>query len=489
MNSGKPEGQRGSELLDRGRSHVNCAAVAAAQAGITGVNFAVAETGGLVVCTNEGNADLGVALPPLHIACMGIEKLIPRARDLGVFLRLLARSATGQPITSYSSHFHGPRAGGQLHIVLVDNGRSRLRLDDDFRRSLNCIRCGACMNTCPVYRRSGGHSYQNTVPGPIGSILGPASDSHAHYSLPFACSLCGSCSDVCPVKIDLHSQLLTWRERLAKLGELPWRKKAEMKFLGNVLRRPWLYRLGGWFAEYHALGPSVHAPLESLGKTAQLAGDAARELPALDAPHAWQEALVMSDSREKILRALRQGDLPQVELPDLQGDWIRFQEPIPHFLQMLQSVGGNGQHCDSRADALQRAAQLPVVQAARRVASLANDAAFANLDLADVSDPHELGDLDVLVAEAEFGVAENGAMWVVDRTPGLQAAYFLAEHLILLCSAKEMVHNMHEAYARIDVARQRFGLFLSGPSKTADIEQSLVIGAQGPRSLNVLLYD
>ena len=102
---------------------------------------------------------------------MGIEKMIPRAKDLGVFLRLLARSATGQPITTYSSHFHGPRPGGELHIVLVDNGRSELLGSDEFRRSLNCIRCGACMNTCPVYRRSGGHSYGSTVPGPIGSIL------------------------------------------------------------------------------------------------------------------------------------------------------------------------------------------------------------------------------------------------------------------------------------------------------------------------------
>ncbi len=197
----------------------------------------------------------------------------------------------------------------------------------------------------------------------------------------------------------------------------------------------------------------------------------------------------MSDSREKILRALRQGDLPQVELPDLQGQWIRFDEPIAHFLGMLQSVGGSGEHRPSRADAVQQVAQLPVVQKAQRIASLAEGVEFANLDLATVSDPHELGDLDVLVAEAEFGVAENGAMWVVDRTRGLQAAYFLAEHLILLCSAKQMVHNMHEAYSRIDVTQQRFGLFLSGPSKTADIEQSLVIGAQGPRSLNVLLYD
>jgi L-lactate dehydrogenase complex protein LldF len=144
-----------------------------AQAGITGVNFAIAETGGIVVCTNEGNADLGTSLPGLHIACMGLEKLVPRAADLGVFLRLLARSATGQAVTAYSSHYHGPRPGGELHIVIVDNGRSLVRGEPEHRRALACIRCGACMNTCPVFRRSGGHSYGTHVPGPIGSILAP----------------------------------------------------------------------------------------------------------------------------------------------------------------------------------------------------------------------------------------------------------------------------------------------------------------------------
>jgi L-lactate dehydrogenase complex protein LldF len=219
-----------------------------AEAGITGVNFAVAETGGFVVCTNEGNADLGVSLPKLHIACVGIEKLIPRAKDLGVFLRLLARSATGQPITTYSSHFHGPRPGGELHIVLVDNGRSQLLASDDFRRSLHCIRCGACMNTCPVYRRSGGFSYQSTVPGPIGSILAPARDPAKYHSLPFACSLCGSCTDVCPVKIDLHHQLLTWRGEIARGGNLPLSKRVGMKLGSWVLGRPWLYELLGGLA-------------------------------------------------------------------------------------------------------------------------------------------------------------------------------------------------------------------------------------------------
>lgn len=217
-----------------------------ADAGLTGVNFAIAETGGIVVCTNEGNADLGTSLPKLHIACMGIEKLIPRAQDLGVFLRLLARSATGQPITTYSTHFHGPRdANCEMHVVLVDNGRSKILASDDFRRSLNCIRCGACMNTCPVYRRSGGHSYNNTVPGPIGSILAPSQDAAKHSSLPYACSLCGSCSDVCPVKINLHEQLYIWRNKIAEQKLLPTGKRLSMKLAGAVLSRGWMYVLVG----------------------------------------------------------------------------------------------------------------------------------------------------------------------------------------------------------------------------------------------------
>ncbi|MCA9179370.1 MAG: lactate utilization protein [Planctomycetales bacterium] len=236
-------------LTEAARQHLREKFVAA-DAGITGVNFAIAETGGFVVCTNEGNADLGVSLPKLHIACMGIEKLVPRRQDLSVFLRLLARSATGQPITTYSSHFHGPARDGELHIVLVDNGRSELRRSEQFRRSLNCIRCGACMNTCPVYRRSGGHSYGTTVPGPIGSILAPARDPEQHHSLPYACSLCGSCTDVCPVKIDLHEQLLTWRGQLAGRKLIPWTKRVSMKLASHVLRRPWLYRWLGAIARW-----------------------------------------------------------------------------------------------------------------------------------------------------------------------------------------------------------------------------------------------
>jgi len=231
-------------LTESARQHLRRKFIEA-DAGITGVNFAIADTGGFVVCTNEGNADLGTSLNKLHIACMGIEKLIPRANDLGVFLRLLARSATGQPITTYSSHFHGPAPEGEMHIVLLDNGRSEIAGSEEFRRSLNCIRCGACMNTCPVYRRSGGYSYSNTVPGPIGSILGPAHDTKAHASLPFACSLCGSCTDVCPVKIDLHHQLLTWRKEIRLKGLLPLSKRFSMKMLSWMMQAPRFYQFVG----------------------------------------------------------------------------------------------------------------------------------------------------------------------------------------------------------------------------------------------------
>jgi len=231
-------------LTDAARKHLR-GRFLNADAGLTGVNFAIAETGGIVVCTNEGNADMGTSLPPLHIACVGIEKILPGTADLGVFSRLLARSATGQPVSTYTTHFNGPIAGGELHIVIVDNGRSRLLAEDAFRRSLCCIRCGACLNTCPVFRRSGGHSYAYAIPGPIGSVLGPHRDPHMHASLPFASSLCGSCVDVCPVRIDLSRQLYAMRQVVSRKRPASRGKRAAMRMLGFGLSHTWAYTIGG----------------------------------------------------------------------------------------------------------------------------------------------------------------------------------------------------------------------------------------------------
>jgi L-lactate dehydrogenase complex protein LldF len=225
---------------------------------ITGVNFAIAETGEFVVCTNEGNADMGAHLSDVHIACMGIEKLIPKREHLGVFLRLLTRSATGQPITTYSSHFKKPRDGQEMHIVLVDNGRSTQLGREDFRNSLKCIRCGACFNTCPVYRRSGGHSYHTAVAGPIGSILAPNFDMQKNKDLPFASTLCGSCSNVCPVKINIHEQLYQWRQVLTEEGYQPKAKTAAMKAMAATLSKPTLFSIAGkWGRRVMTLFPSL----------------------------------------------------------------------------------------------------------------------------------------------------------------------------------------------------------------------------------------
>ena len=259
-------------LTEAARTHLRKKFINADVA-ITGVNFGVAETGGFVVCTNEGNADMGVHLANVHIACMGIEKIIPRAKDLGVFLRLLARSATGQTITNYTSHFHKPAPGKKIFLILVDNGRTEQLGREDFRNSLKCIRCGACMNTCPVYRRSTGHSYGSTVPGPIGAILSPGVDLKKHSTLPFASTLCGSCTDVCPVKIDIHDQLYKWRQVVAKEGHMPVSKKWSMKAAAYVFSKPWLYKLMGKTArKVLKLTPkaAINNPFNTWGKSRDL---------------------------------------------------------------------------------------------------------------------------------------------------------------------------------------------------------------------------
>ena len=189
-----------------------------ADIGITGANFLVADSGAVVVVENEGNARLSSSAPKIHIAVAGIEKLIPRAQDLAVFLKVLGRSATGQPLTSYTSFLSGPRRGGEIdgpeefYVVLLDNGRTKLLEIPERRQSLYCIRCGACLNHCPVYRKIGGHNYPWIYSGPIGAIITPQFHGVERDPwLPFASSLCGACGEVCPVKIDIPKLLLDLR--------------------------------------------------------------------------------------------------------------------------------------------------------------------------------------------------------------------------------------------------------------------------------------
>lgn len=223
-----------------------------AQMGVTGANFAIAESGMIALSTNEGNGRLCASLPPIHVAIVGIEKLIPRLSDLALFWPLLATGGTGQALTCYNTLVGGPRRDGErdgpaeFHVVLLDNGRTRLLADGEQRDALHCIRCGACLNACPVYKTVGGHSYGTTYQGPIGAVITPHLRDLGEWAhLPAASSLCGACTDVCPVKVALHHHLLHNRRNTVRGGfDAPLERLAFRLWLW-LMQDATRYRLAG----------------------------------------------------------------------------------------------------------------------------------------------------------------------------------------------------------------------------------------------------
>jgi len=228
--------------------------------GVSGANFAVAETGTVVTVENEGNIRMCTTVPRVHIALVGIEKLIPRLADLGIFLRLLGRSGTGQKLTSYTSLLTGPRREGEdgpqeMHVVMVDNGRTKSLADPKMREMLYCIRCGACLNTCPVYRKIGGHAYGGVYSGPIGALVTPEIVGIAQArELPFASSLCGACREVCPVKINIPDLLLHLRaeaqEHAPQHSQALLSERLMFRLWAWGMRHPAVYALGSRFARW-----------------------------------------------------------------------------------------------------------------------------------------------------------------------------------------------------------------------------------------------
>ncbi|MBI4905936.1 MAG: iron-sulfur cluster-binding protein [Acidobacteria bacterium] len=260
----------------------------AAGIGISGANFLVADSGAVTIVENEGNARLCTTAPKIHIAVAGMEKIIPRAQDLAVFLKLLGRSGTGQLLTVYTSFLSGPRRAGEVdgpeefYVVLMDNGRTKLLADAEKRESLFCIRCGACLNACPVYRKIGGHNYPGAYSGPIGAIITPQYAGVAKDPwLPFASSLCGACAEVCPVKIDIPKILLSLRREVAEdnAGEAgsPMERTA-FRMFAWVMRRPKLYALGARIAGKFAGLPGLTSfgPAAKWGSTREVPRPAAK---------------------------------------------------------------------------------------------------------------------------------------------------------------------------------------------------------------------
>ena len=252
-----------------------------ADMGISGANFAIAETGMISITENEGNARLTTSLPKIHVAIVGIEKILPKLGDLALFLPMLATAGAGQPITGYNTLYGGPRQPGepdgpeQFHVVLLDNRRTQLLADAEQRDALHCIRCGACLNVCPIFHNVGGHTYGTTYSGPIGSVITPhlrGLQNWKHLSL--ASSLCGACTEVCPVKIDLHHHLLQNRRNAARAKPAFFERLA-YKIFGIVANKPrlwWLMTKIGWLASplQNAVKGSALDPAKAWTKTRDL---------------------------------------------------------------------------------------------------------------------------------------------------------------------------------------------------------------------------
>lgn len=244
------DGPETPEAMTRFIRHTIRADFLSAEVGVTGCNFAVAETGTVSLVSNEGNARLCTALPRTHIAVMGMERIVPTFEELDVMLAVLARSAVGARLTGYNTWLTGPRGAGEtdgpqeFHLVIVDNGRSRV-LGSPFHPILRCIRCGACMNTCPAYRHIGGHGYGSIYPGPVGAVLSPLLGGYGDFKqLPYACSLCAACDDVCPVRIPLSALILQHRRTLAENGLTPAAERQVLRLFNYANRHPGLWKIG-----------------------------------------------------------------------------------------------------------------------------------------------------------------------------------------------------------------------------------------------------
>ena len=256
----------------------------AAGMGISGANIGVAESGSLVLVTNEGNGRMVTSLPKVHVAVMGIEKIAPTWDDAAIWLALLARSATGQALSIYTTILSGPAREAdvdgpeEVHIVLLDNGRSRL-IGTTYEEVLQCIRCGACLNACPVYREAGGHAYHSPYSGPIGAVISPLLFGLEKYkALPHASSLCGACQDVCPARIDLPRLLLELRAEEARKGLMPWMDSLAEKAVAFTMASPTRWRMGAGFLRV-AQRPFQHDQQVILPEMINISGE--RKLPSL----------------------------------------------------------------------------------------------------------------------------------------------------------------------------------------------------------------
>jgi len=461
-----------------------------ADVGVSGVNFGVADTGTLTLVTNEGNGRMVTTLPPVHIAVMGMERLVPTLDDLALMLSLLPRSATGQKISVYTQLMQRPLENQQRHLILVDNGRSRLR-DSHLSEILCCIRCGACLNACPVFREIGGHSYLGTdgsiapYPGPIGSVVSPGLLGENYFQLAQASSLCGACKDACPIDIDLPKLLTRVRAGESENAghALPTPAKIGMQMYTRIATRPALFtlsqRLAGFLTRLVAPASKwMRLPRSTgWGVSKDFLRPAAKPFRARfnENHHRDIESTEILISGEQLDRS-KESESPNVNL-------------VERFTEELLALSGQVVICkeadlSNKIIALLQERNINRVQSWTHIPGLEN----AALKEAGLSVQHEADEqLEAGITGALAGIAETGTLVIPGSRGQPLTASLLPEIHIAILHASEIQENLEGALKLYGVENYTSVVLVSGPSRTADIEMTLTIGVHGPGELVVFV--
>lgn len=468
-----------------------------ADIGMSGVNFGVAETGTLCVVTNEGNGRMVTTVPSVHIALMGMERLVPGLDDLALFLSLLPRSATAQKLSVYTNLIHSPRGPGdpegprERHLIILDNGRSRLR-NSDLQEALLCIRCGACLNACPVFREIGGHGYVGMdgspapYPGPIGSVLSPGLFGSCEFGhLSQASSLCGACRETCPVDIDLPGLLLRVRAGAAEQKEkdegvgVPSALKTGLRAFKIMAAQP---RLFGFLQKAAGVGSRLVSPRSNWMHLPALTGwGFSKDLPK---PSMQPFRSRWNHLEHAVPQEILQPRISPVENEAIQSAAVDLQV---QFMTEMKALGGECLACTA-AELLQVIlSQLRARGITRLMVDQTSMEILKGRGLELVTEPDPTCRVGITWAAA--GLADTGSLLVTGGENELLSASLLSEVHIAILNRRDLHASLPDILNTQVVRQAAAAVIITGPSRTADIEMTLTIGVHGPGELIVLLVD
>jgi L-lactate dehydrogenase complex protein LldF len=468
--------------------------------GITGVNFGVAETGTLCIVTNEGNGRMVTTIPPMHIALMGMERLLPRLEDLPLMLSLLPRSATGQKLSVYTQLIHGPRRPGEVdgaperHLIIVDNGRSRMR-NSPLREALYCIRCGACLNSCPVFREIGGHAYVGSdgsiapYPGPIGSVVSPGLLGLEQFGqLSQASSLCGACKDACPVDIDLPKLLTRVRAGNSDQNQpkdavgLSAMSKIGLRAYGVIGSSPRLFRMSQTLG---AVATGLASPFSKWFRIPAFTGwGYSKDFPRVAAKpfHASFQPRKAATTE------------PRAEMEPQSGIGSESQTRGPaveRFCQELEALGGQARRVtdaelNQQVTSYLKEQNISAAMVWDKIDGLDETLLFeSGIRLEKTPNP----ELHAGITGAAAGIAETGTLLITSGKGQPLSASLLPEIHIAIIRSAQILWSLEEAFKMKEAWESSAGSLITGPSRTADIEMTLTIGVHGPGQLVVFIIE